>query len=452
VNADFVRADQELLERGAGRMVPDLERIQALLDLLGSPQLAYPSIHITGTNGKTSTSRIIDSLLRAHGLRVGRYTSPHLETVRERISIEGEPISEERFVSVYNEVAPLADMLDGKALVAAEFDEKAVDRVTYFEMTTALAFAAFADAPVDAAVVEVGLGGTWDATNVLRAGVSVIAPIGLDHTQILGDTLEEIATEKAGIVHNGTSLICALQDPEAMRPIVERALDVGATLYREGVNFGVRERAVAVGGQVLTIQGLGATYEDVFIPLHGAHQAQNAAIALAAVEAFLGQPPFGPLDPDVVRQGFGMASSPGRLERIRSAPTILLDAAHNPHGMEATVRALEEEFSFRRLVGVVGILADKDVEGLLARLEPVLSEIVVTRNTSPRAMPAASLGALAAEIFGEDRVHVEPDLPDAIATAVGLAEEDLDGELSGVGVLITGSVVTVADARRLLQR
>lgn len=432
-------------------MVPDLDRIQALLDLLGSPQLAYPSIHITGTNGKTSTARMVDSLLRAHGLRVGRYTSPHLESVRERISIEGEPITEEKFVDVYREVAPLADLLDGKALVAAEFDDT-VDRVTYFEMTTALAFAAFADAPVDVAVVEVGLGGTWDATNVLHAGVSVITPIGLDHTELLGDTVEDIATEKAGIVYNGTSLISALQEPDAMRPIVERALEVGATLYREGVNFGVRDRAVAVGGQVLTIEGLGGTYDEVFIPLHGAHQAQNAAIAVAAVEAFLGQPPHGPLDIDVVREGLAMASSPGRLERVRSAPTILLDAAHNPHGMAATVRALEEEFSFRRLVGVVGVLEDKDVEGVLEQLEPVLSEIVVTRNTSARAMPAAKLGALAAEVFGEDRVRVEPQMPDAIELAVTLAEEDLDGELSGVGVLITGSVVTVADARKLLKR
>jgi dihydrofolate synthase / folylpolyglutamate synthase len=455
VNPDFARVDQELLARGAGRMVPDLERIKALLDLLGSPQLAYPSIHITGTNGKTSTARMADSLLRAHGLRVGRYTSPHLETVRERITIDGEPISEEKFVEVYGEIAPLAELLDAKAREAADLDAidtADIDTVTYFEMTTALAFAAFADAPIDAAVVEVGLGGAWDATNVLRAGVAAITPIGLDHTELLGDTLEQIATEKAGIVYPGARLICALQEVEAMGPILERVLEVGATLYREGVNFGVRDRAVAVGGQVLTIEGLGGTYDEIFIPLHGAHQAQNAAVALAAVESFLGQPPYAPLDLDVVREGFAMASSPGRLERVRTAPTILLDAAHNPHGMTATVRALEEEFSFRRLVGVVAVLADKDVEGVLELLEPVLSEIVVTRNTSPRAMPAAALGALAVEIFGEDRVHVQPQLPDAIAAAVTLAEEDLDGELSGVGVLITGSVVTVADARKLLRR
>ena len=319
MHEDFARVEQELAERGPGRMVPDLTRIEALLDLLGSPQRAYPSIHITGTNGKTSTSRMIDSLLRAHGLRGGRYTSPHLETVRERISIEGEPITEEKFAVIYDEVAPLADFLDGKALAAAELDDQ-VDRVTYFELTTALAFAAFADAPVDVATVEVGLGGAWDATNVLHAGVCIITPIGLDHTELLGDTVEEIATEKAGIIHSGARVICALQDPTAMRPIQDRCDEVGGKALVEGIDFGVTERAVAVGGQVLTIQGLGGTYDEIFIPLHGAHQAQNAAVALAAVEAFLGQTDRPLLDIEVVREGFAMASSPGRLERVRSAP------------------------------------------------------------------------------------------------------------------------------------
>jgi dihydrofolate synthase/folylpolyglutamate synthase len=451
VHEDFVRAERELLERGPGRMVADRSRIEALLDLLGSPQLAYPAVHLTGTNGKTSTARMIDSLLRAHGLRTGCYTSPHLETVRERISIEGEPISEEKFTAVYDEVAPLAEFLDAKAAAGADRDDL-VDRVTYFELTTALGFAAFADAPVDVAVVEVGLGGAWDATNVLSAGVCVITPIGLDHTELLGDTVYEIATEKFGIVHTGATLICAAQDPEAMEPIVARCAEVGATIAREGIDFGVVRRMMAIGGQVLTLQGLGGVYDDVFLPLHGAHQAQNAVTALAAVEAFLSGADRQMLDIETIREGFAGATSPGRLERIRSSPAILLDAAHNPHGMAATVHALEEEFSFHRLVGVLGMLADKDAEGVLELLEPILTELIVTRNTSPRSMSAAQLGALATEIFGEDRVHVEPRLPDAIELAVELAERDLDGAMSGVGVLITGSVVTVADARRLLQR
>lgn len=432
-------------------MVADRSRIEALLDLLGSPQRAYPSVHLTGTNGKTSTARMIDSLLRAHGLRAGRYTSPHLETVRERISIDGEPISESAFVAVYDDVAPLAEFLDGKAAAGAELGDL-VDRVTYFELTTALAFAAFADAPVDVATVEVGLGGAWDATNVLHAGVCVITPIGLDHTELLGDTVGEIATEKAGIIHPGATVICAEQSDEAIQVILERSAEVGATVLREGVEFGIIDRTVAVGGQVLVLQGLGSVYDEIYLPLHGAHQAQNAVVALAAVETFLGGAGRQQLDVDVVREGFAGATSPGRLERIRSSPTILLDAAHNPHGMAAMVRALEEEFSFRRLVGVLAVLADKDAEGVLGLLEPVLSDIVITRNTSPRAMSAAQLGLLATEVFGEERVHIEPRLPDAIDLAVTLAESDMNGEFGGVGVIVTGSVVTAADARRLLQR
>jgi dihydrofolate synthase / folylpolyglutamate synthase len=319
-------------------------------------------------------------------------------------------------------------------------------------MTTALAFAAFADAPVDVAIVEVGLGGADDSTNVLHAGTCVITPIGLDHMEWLGDTVEEIALAKSGIVHSGATLLCAAQPPEAMAPILERCAEVGATIAREGTEFGILHRELAVGGQVLTLQGLGATYDEVFLPLHGAHQAQNAAVALATVEAFLGAGRARSLDVGTVRAGFADASSPGRLERVRTAPTILLDAAHNPHGMAATVAALEEEFSFRRLVAVVAVLGDKDAAGMLELLEPVVAEVVVSRSSSPRAMPVERLAAYAAEVFGPDRVHVEPDLPDAIATAVGLAESDVDGELGGVGVLITGSVITVADARKLLRR
>ncbi|SIR84984.1 dihydrofolate synthase / folylpolyglutamate synthase [Micromonospora avicenniae] len=438
----FTEVEAELAERGFTRMVFALDRIESLLDLLGSPQRAYPSIHLTGTNGKTSTARMIDSLLRAFGLHTGRYTSPHLETVRERISLDGEPVSEERFVATYREVAPLAQLVD----------ERSAEPLTYFDMTTALAFATFADAPVDIAVVEVGLGGAEDSTNVLQAGVAVITPIGLDHTEWLGDTLEDIALHKAGIIYPGATVISAAQEEEAARPILERCAEVGATIAREGSEFGVLRRSVAVGGQVLTLQGLGGVYEEVFVPLHGAHQAQNAAVALAAVEAFLGAGARRQLDIEAVREGFAAASSPGRLERVRSAPTILLDGAHNPHGMAATVTALQEEFAFSKLVAVVGVLGDKDAPALLELLEPVVDQVVVTTNSSPRAMPARELAALAAEVFGPDRVEVAEEMPDAIETAVALAEEDVPGELSGVGVLITGSVVTVADARRLLKR
>jgi dihydrofolate synthase/folylpolyglutamate synthase len=441
---EYSRVEAELNARGYTRMVFDLSRIEALLDLLGSPQRAYPAIHLTGTNGKTSTARMIDALLTAHGLRTGRYTSPHLTTVRERISVDGQPLTEERFVEVYQEVAPVAQFLDR---------QEAAESLTFFDVTTAMALAAFADAPVDVAVVEVGLGGAEDSTNVLQANTCVIMPVGLDHTEWLGDTLTDIATAKAGIVYSGATVISAAQDEEALVPIVERCEEVGATLLLEGAQYGVLRRDVAVGGQLLVLQGLGGVYEDVFLPLHGAHQAQNAAAALAAVEAFLGAGSGErQLDPETVRAGFASSTSPGRLERIRTAPTILLDAAHNPHGMAATVAALTEEFAFGRLIAVVGVLADKDAPHVLELLEPVADAIVVTRNSSPRAMPAEQLGELAVDVFGEERVRVEPYLPDAIEAAVALAEADVEGELSGVGIVITGSVVTVADARTLLAR
>ncbi len=429
-------------QRGFTRMVFDMQKIRDLMDVLGSPQRAYPAIHLTGTNGKTSTARMIDSLLRAHGLHTGRYTSPHLETVRERISLDGEPISEEQMVTTYQEVAPLADLIDARN----------AEPLTYFDMTTAMAYASFADAPVDVAVVEVGLGGEEDATNVIEAGVCVLTPIGLDHTEWLGDTIEDIAWAKSGIIHKGATVITALQTEEAMRPILERTAEMGATLAREGSEFGVVERTQAVGGQVLTLQGLGGVYEEVFLPLFGAHQAQNAATALAAVEAFLGAGKEKQLAVEVVREGFAQVDSPGRLERVRSAPTILLDSAHNPHGMTATVAALNDEFAFRHLVAVVAMLGDKDVSGLLELLEPAAARIVVTRNSSPRSMPVEELAELAIDIFGEDRVTVAQNMPDAISEAVVIAEEDTSGELSGVAVLITGSVFTVADARKLLKR
>lgn len=439
VSGEYAEVEAELDERGFTRYVFDLGRIHELLDVLGSPQRAYPSIHITGTNGKTSTARIIDSLLQAHGLHTGRYTSPHLETVRERISLDGVPIDEERFLGVYREVGPVAELLD------ARNDES----LSYFDMTTALAFAAFADAPVDVGIVEVGLGGAEDSTNVLNAGVAVITPIGIDHTEWLGDTVFDIAVAKSGIVHAGATLICAAQPDEAMNPILDRCVEVGATIAREGVEFGVLRRSMAVGGQLLALQGLGGAYDEVFLPLHGAHQAQNAAVALATVEAFLGAGAHKQLDVEVVREGFAQATSPGRLERLRTAPAVLVDAAHNPHGMAATAQALMEEFTFESLVAVVAVLDDKDAAGMLEQLEPAASHLVCTRNSSPRAMSAEQLGTVAREIFGPQRVTVEPSLPDAIAFAVGQAESSA---AVGAGVLITGSVVTVADARKLLRR
>jgi dihydrofolate synthase/folylpolyglutamate synthase len=436
--------EAELVQRwGEGRMDPTKERIQALVDVLGDPQRAYRSIHITGTNGKTSTARMIDALLRGFGVRTGRYTSPHLSSITERIDVDGEPVSARTFVEAYREIEPYLGLVD------AQFDI----RLSFFEVMTALAYAIFADAPVDVAVVEVGLGGEWDATNVIDAEIAVVTPIDLDHTQILGSDVGTIAHEKAGIIKADATAILAAQPIPAANELLRRAGDVGAAVARQGLEFGVIERRIAVGGQTMTLQGLGGAYEDIFLPLHGAHQAQNAAVALAAVEAFFGAgAASGPIDADTVRAAFAEVTSPGRLESVGAAPTILLDAAHNPHGMRASVAALGEAFDFRRLIGVVAVLADKDVLGILRPLEPVLDQIVVSQNSNVRAMPADELGALAVQIFGPDRVTVVPRLDDALDEAVRLADEDPDDVLAGAGVLVTGSVITAGEARTLLTR
>lgn len=422
------------------KMVPDLERITLLCDLLGSPNKAYPAIHLTGTNGKSSTARMVDALLQGFGLRPGRYTSPHLDSVTERITIDGQPISEERFVEVWDELAPFVELVDSRM----------PERMTFFEVLTAMAFAAFADAPVDVAVLEVGLGGAWDATNVVQAATAVVLPVGLDHVPLLGTTLAEIATEKAGIIHPGATVVLAQQEPEAAEVLLRRCAEVGATVAREGLEFGVVSRTTAVGGQLLSLQGLSGRYDDVYLPLHGAHQAANAAAALAAVEAFLGGGDKGMLDADLVREGFARTASPGRLEVVRTSPTVLLDAAHNAHGMAATVAALSDAFAFTHLVAVVAVLGDKDVLAMLEVLEPAVAQLVVTQNGSPRAMPVDDLADLARDVFGEDRVQIEDALDDALSTAVGLA--DAEAEYGGAGVLVTGSVVTVGEARTLLHR
>jgi dihydrofolate synthase/folylpolyglutamate synthase len=432
-----------VMEALAGRwpsenhMEPDLERITLLMDMLGSPQKAYPVIHISGTNGKTSTARIVDSLLRSFGLRVGRYTSPHLESVTERITIDGVPLTEEQFTAAYDDIAPYIELVDSRMPV----------KMTFFEVLTAMAYAAFADAPVDVAVVEVGLGGSWDATNVVQAATCIVTPIGLDHVPMLGNTVGEVAVEKAGIIHADAMVVLAAQQPEAAEVLLRRCVEVGATVAREGLEFGVVERRAAVGGQLVTLQGLAGTYEEMFLPLFGEHQAENAACALAAVEAFLGGGETRQIDPEAVREGLADARSPGRLEVVRTSPTVVLDAGHNPHGMAATVRALADAFSFTKLVGVVACLADKDVRGMLEVLEPALSSIVVTTNASPRALPVDDLFALAVDVFGEDRVAAEDRLDDALDTAVQLAEDEV--EYGGAGVIVTGSVVTVGEARAL---
>jgi dihydrofolate synthase/folylpolyglutamate synthase len=435
------------------KIEPSLTRISALMDLLGSPQHGYPAIHVAGTNGKTSVTRMIDSLLTALHRRTGRITSPHLQLATERISIDGEPITPRTYIDTYRELEPYIEMIDDRSLAADG------PRMSKFEVLTAMAYTAFAEAPVDVAVVETGMGGRWDATNVINASVAVITPIAMDHSDYLGDTLTAIAGEKAGIIKKAPDslvptdpvTVLAIQEPEVADVLLRAAVEADTFVAREGSEFAVLERRIAVGGQMLTLQGLGGEYTELFLPLHGAHQASNAALALAAVEAFFGAGADRQLDIDAVRAGFAAVTSPGRLERVRSAPTVFLDAAHNPHGAAALAAALDEEFDFRRLIGVVSVMADKDVAGLLSAFEPVFDVIVLTHNGSPRAMDPESLADVAISIFGEDRVQVRGFLPDAVETAIELAEENLDEAegMSGTGVVITGSVVTAGAARTL---
>jgi dihydrofolate synthase/folylpolyglutamate synthase len=419
------------------RIAPSIERIAALVDVLGSPQLTYPTIHVGGTNGKTTTSRMIDALLFAHGLRTGRFTSPHLETYLERIAINGQSIDPKELIFSYNDIAAYLNLMDEK------FDHP----ISFFEAMTALAFVAFAEHPIDVGVIEVGMGGQWDATNVVEADVSVIMPIGFDHMEYLGNTLHEIASTKAGIIKENGFIVLAQQEPEAAKELIRKAAEVGADVVREGIEFSVTSRAVAVGGQLLTIQGVNETYEEIFLPLHGRHQASNAAAALVAVEAFFGDQP---LDIEAVRSGFASVVSPGRCEVVHRDPTIILDAAHNPHGARALAETLRSEFNFDEIIAVVGILGDKDAAGIFKELEPIVDHVIVTQSSSERAMPSSEVEKIASSIFGVDRVFEVKDLFQAIDKAVSDSVRPLSE--ATVGVVITGSVVTVGQARTYLRK
>ncbi|HUZ26884.1 MAG TPA: folylpolyglutamate synthase/dihydrofolate synthase family protein [Streptosporangiaceae bacterium] len=540
--------EREILARRPEHAIdPTLDRISELVTLLGDPHRAYPVIHITGTNGKTSTARMTERLLRERGLRTGLFTSPHLSSIRERICVDGEPVSAQTFIAAYEEIQFYLDLVDGRQPA----------RLSFFEVLTGMAFAIFADAPVDVAVIEVGMGGTWDSTNVADGAVAVVTPIAIDHTRYLGETVEQIAADKAGIIKPGAIAVIAQQPPAAAEVLLRRAADVGATVAREGLEFGVLSRELAIGGQQIVLRGLLGDYDGLFLPLFGAHQAGNLACALAAVEAFaradpvgapaspvaehnghepddgeaarrglagLGQPSpeydgpaidgpgfngtesgnsgldaagrsgaglqeagqrgggmdsaaldrigldrleaarlggdagAAPLDISLVREAVAAMSSPGRLEVVRRSPVVVVDAAHNPAGMAATVAALEEAFGFSELIAIVAVSEDKDVPGILDQLEPVAARLVATTNSSGRAMDAEDLADAAEPIFGEDRISVAERLDDAIEIGVALADEaDAGGDggpggLGGAVVLITGSVMTAGEARLLLTR
>ena len=461
VRERLAQVEAEILARAPEHKVqPSLERVELALDYLGNPQKTFKAVHITGTNGKTSTSRMVERLAAATGMRTGRFTSPHLHTIRERIALDGEPISAEGFIAAWEDVAPVIELVD------AHSAKNGGPRMSFFEVLTVMAYAVFADYPVDVAIVEVGMGGRWDATNVLDQATAVITPIGRDHERWLGSTIEEIAYEKSGIIKPGATVIAAAQPEEAQAQILQAVADKRAllrqdvsgyvsfdarmdleaeSLARENGGLAVASRQFAVGGQMLTLVTAAAVYEDVFLPLHGQYQAHNALLALAAAESLFGGRA---LPAQIVENAFAQVTSPGRLEVVRTSPTVLVDAAHNPHGVSALRTALEESFPLKHLVLVYAAMADKDVEGVLSELEPICEAVVCVPMDSPRAMELDDLVEIADDVFGSDRVRSATNLVDAVDLAAQLAESS-DDPLPESGVLILGSVVLAAQAREL---
>ena len=443
LQADFEVAQvyaRILQRRPEHNISPTKARIERALDYLSDPQLSYPCLHIAGTNGKTSTARIADSLLSVQGMRVGRFTSPHLVSVRERISIDGEPISPQAFLQANRDVEPIIALADKEGEAAGQ------GRLSFFEYLTALAFQAFASAPIDVGVIEVGMGGRWDSTNVLDSAVQVICPISFDHEKWLGNTLTEIAGEKAGIIRPGATVICGPQEAEALEVIREVCREKNATLRLYGEDFTVSEQKMAVGGQMFTVTTPAASYQDLYLPLFGRHQAVNAALAIAAVEA-LGAGKV--LSEEVLETGLDAARSPGRLEVLGGSPTVIVDAAHNPAGAAALRSGIEDAFGFQKVVGVFSAMGDKNVEGILAEMEPLLDAVVTLPMEGERAIEPVELAKIAGEVFGKEQTFAAPNLLDAVDQAVALTEE---GELpaDAVGIVIFGSVVLAGQARQLL--
>jgi dihydrofolate synthase / folylpolyglutamate synthase len=406
---------------------PSLDRIRAIAALLDDPQLTYPTIHVTGTNGKTTTARLIEHLACAHGLSTGLYTSPHLLSVTERFELCGEPISREEFAQEYEHLLPFVQAVDAGGGI----------RATYFEVLTALAFLWCADKPVSLGVFEVGMGGAWDATNLIAGDVAVLCPISLDHRE-LGDTVEQVATEKSGIIKEGKVAVIREQVPEAMRVIEARAAQMGASMLVQGRDFDLSSRQRGVGGQVLSIRTPKAEYEDFVLTVPGEHMAWNAAAAIVALEAFLEKA----LDVEASREAFASFTSPGRLEVVRRHPLIVLDGAHNPAAAAALVEALRETFTWDRLHLVVAGFSSHDLGTVVATLAPIADRAYAAANRSPRSRPAEEIaGFLVPNGVPTDTF---PSVTDALAAATSDAAE---GDL----ILVTGSLYTVADARLALE-
>ena len=444
----FAEVEARLLNRWPeNKVAPSLSRITEILDNMGHPQLSAPVIHIAGTNGKTTTARVIEVLCRSYGITTGLFTSPSLNSITERIQLNGAPLSEELFVRAFNDTSYFFDLADAQAL------NNGTDPVTMFEAMTALAFAAFADAPVDIMIFEVGMGGTWDATNVVAPAVSVITPVGMDHMDYLGDTLAEIAAEKAGIIKQAVPVVLSAQPDEAQVVLKERATELEAPMLAEEIDFFVTDQALAVGGQLVTVQTPAAVYPDLYLPIHGEHQAHNLALGLTAVETLFSELYADKMDekelnPEVVQAGLNQLVSPGRLEKVRTSPTVIVDAAHNPAGIKASCKAIAESFGFSGTVGVLAVLEGKDALGMVQSMAGYIDKLVVTQNSSPRALDAEALFETAQLVYDAENVFLEVDLPDALDRAVTLADEF---EPNGTGGIVAlGSVVTAADVRSML--
>ncbi len=421
------------------KLRPRLEPTRRAVELLGDPQKLYRIVHVTGTNGKTSTTRFIERLLREHGLKTGRFTSPHLVKINERLSLDGEPVSDERLFAVWQDIAPILDIVD------AELEAAGDTKLTFFEALAVLGFAIFADAPVDVLVLEVGMGGEWDSTNVADGDVAVFTPIDLDHVERLGATIDEIAKTKSGIIKTDAIVVSAKQPAAAadvLRTIAEQRAD---SISFFGKDFDVLSSEINSLGQTVTIKSLAGEYEGLNLPVHGAYQAENAALAVAAVEAFLGGGKQRIMD-DVVRAAFADFSSPGRLQVVSREPLTILDAAHNPSGAESLAIALKQTFGSPYAIAVISVLADKNARGLLEALDDSFVEFVITQSSSPRALPAEELATLAREVFGADRVKVQANPQWAIAEAAGSLPQ---GQSSAI--VVTGSITLVGDVLKLKQ-
>lgn len=420
---------------------PATDRVVACLDILGNPQQAMRIIQLTGTNGKTSTARMIAALLAEKGLRVGRFTSPHMHTVRERFAIDGEPISRAAFIDIYEQILPAIEMVDAKS------QEAGGPRMSTFEVYAVIAYAAFADAPVEVAVMEVGMGGRWDATNVVDSEVAVLTTIEVDHERYLGSSREEIASEKVGIISPRSTVVCAAQHADAAAVIASAIAENSARLLLEGRDLRLLDGKVGLGGQMISVSTPAATYEDIPLSLLGSFQARNALLAIGAVEAFFGG---GALDPLVVEHALMAVNSPGRLDVVRTSPTVIVDGGHNPAGVDTAIRAIREIFP-GPIACVFAAMADKKIEDMLGALEPHVSNIVVTQMRHPRAADIDELRQLAEEVFGEDRVSEEYDLTDALDMAASLADAEADGPAAPV-VLAIGSIELAARVREMARR